>query len=210
MAFTKSSGSGSRPNSSEMSGFVRFWSGVTNLIRRNVRFLFLLAIMVLGIHLWQTWSFPSGHIPKALLERRSEWIDPDGRTREASLAEAITALRTGAPGQVVGVHVWAEWCSICKLEESSISRLARDKAVLTVAVQSGSSGRVLEVMRQRELTWPAWVDPEGRLLNGLGLRAVPVFFVVDQTGVIRFPAAGYTTEIGMRARLFLARVLMRV
>lgn len=177
---------------------------IMRLLRRNLRFLLLLALMVVGIHLWQTWSVQSGQMPSSLLQLRSEFIDRDGRIREMTLEQAIAEIRQSAPGSPVAVHVWAEWCSICKLEEHSVSRLVQDTPVLTVAMQSGSSESVLAVMRERGLQWPVWVDPQGQLSTVLGLRAVPAFFVISQDGVVRLPAVGYTTELGMRMRLLLA------
>lgn len=174
------------------------------ILRRNLRFLLLLALMVLGIHLWQTWSVPSGQIPSSLRALQSEFIDREGRIRVMTLEQAIAETRGSAPGASVAVHVWAEWCSICKLEEHSISRLAQDAPVLTIAIQSGSSAQVLAVMRERRLAWPVWVDPAGQVSQALGFRAVPAFFVMRQDGVVRLPAVGYTTEIGMRWRLLLA------
>lgn len=192
-----------------MSERLGFWSRFRSVFRRNRRFLLLLLLMVSGVHLWQTWSVPSGQIPKEILDLRSEWVDRDGQTRLLTLAGAIQEARAAAPGRAVAVHVWAEWCSICKLEEGSISRLVGDHPVVTVAVQSGSSDRVVEHMRRRGLAWPVWVNPDGGLMNIFGFRAVPAFFIVDQRGAIRFPAVGYTTEIGMRIRLFLANVLTK-
>jgi thiol-disulfide isomerase/thioredoxin len=190
-----------------MSEQLGLWSRFLAAFRRNRRFLFLLLLMVSGVHLWQTWSVPSGQIPGELLDLRSEWIDRDGQTRILTLAEGIEAARAAVPGRAVAVHVWAEWCSICKLEESSISSLVGDHPVVTVAVQSGAAVRVKDHMLRRGFAWPVWVDSDGRLLDILGFRAVPAFFIVDQRGAIRFPSVGYTTEIGMRVRLLFANWL---
>ncbi len=179
------------------------------ILRRNLRFLLLLALMVLGIHLWQTWSVPSGPIPPALRALQSEFIDREGRIRVMTLEQAIAETRGSTPGASVAVHVWAEWCSICKLEEHSISRLAQDAPVLTIAIQSGSSAQVLAVMRERGLVWPVWVDPTGQVSQALGFRAVPGFFVADATNSARFPSVGYTTELGMRIRLLFVKLLIR-
>jgi len=40
-----------------------------------------------------------------------------------------------------------------------------------------------------------------------GVSGVPASFVVDSAGIIRFAEVGYTTEWGLRARLWLNRIL---
>ena len=47
-------------------------------------------------------------------------------------------------------------------------------------------------------------DPEGHLAAAWGVRAVPASFVVDRAGEVRFNEVGYTSELGLRARLWMA------
>ena len=42
-------------------------------------------------------------------------------------------------------------------------------------------------------------------MRAFGFFAVPVFVVIDAQGQIRHPQIGYTSELGMRARLWLSR-----
>ena len=44
-------------------------------------------------------------------------------------------------------------------------------------------------------------------LDRLGFKAVPAFVVVDAQGDLRTATVGYTTELGMRLRLWWARLL---
>jgi alkyl hydroperoxide reductase subunit AhpC len=53
---------------------------------------------------------------------------------------------------------------------------------------------------------PIVLDPDGRLARAWGVRSLPTSFVVDREGEIRTVEVGYTTELGLRARLWLARV----
>lgn len=108
---------------------------------------------------------------------------------------SLEALR----GRPVLVHFWASWCSACKLEQSSIDALARDHAVLTVAAGSGGA-----YLRSQGLSFPALADPEAELAQRFGVRAFPTSFIVDPQGVIRFVEVGYTTSLGLRARLWWA------
>ena len=92
------------------------------------------------------------------------------------------------------------------MEESSVTRVAADWPVLTVATRSGQAAQVARYMVQRQLPWVAVVDPAGDVSKAYGLSAVPAWVVLDAQGHIRSVATGYTTELGMRARLWWATV----
>ena len=108
-------------------------------------------------------------------------------------------------GQPVLVHFWATWCPICRLEQGSIESLARDYPTITVAMQSGDALSVEQHLKKEGLHFPVINDPDGRIAASWGARAVPASFIVDATGRIRFVEIGYTSELGLRLRLWLAR-----
>jgi thiol-disulfide isomerase/thioredoxin len=154
--------------------------------------LALVVAVLAGVQDWQT-----RHLPERLpADTALQLLHPDGRREATTLA----AWQAGHAGPVV-LHVWAEWCPICRAEESSVTRLARDAPVLTIAMQSGPADAVARVLRQRELSWTTAVDPRGELARALGVRAVPAFVVMDPDGRLRAASVGYTSEIGMRLRL---------
>lgn len=103
------------------------------------------------------------------------------------------------------VHFWATWCPICGLEHDSIQAISRDHPVVSVAMQSGDTAQVREFMHEEALDYPVLVDELGALAGRYGVRGVPTSLVVDREGRIRFTEVGYTTEWGLRARLWLAR-----
>lgn len=59
-------------------------------------------------------------------------------------------------------------------------------------------------MAERGYSWPTLNDPQGQLMQQYGLRGVPAFIVLDPKGDIRFVSLGYTSEIGLRLRLWWA------
>lgn len=139
------------------------------------------------------------------------------RTRDAASGPAPVILGTmlsGASvemqsyrGEPLLVHFWATWCPICRAEESSIASLAHDRPVLTVAMQSGGQAEVATYLRDRQVQFPVVVDEQGAIAQQYGVTGVPASFIVDQHGRIRFVEVGYTTEIGLRVRMWLAGVL---
>lgn len=113
---------------------------------------------------------------------------------------AIADLR----GRPALVHFWATWCPICKAEQGSIQAIAADHAIVTVAMQSGDAPTVADYVRKEAWPVPVVVDEDGALARAYGVRGVPTTFVLDRHGNIRFVEIGYTTEIGLRLRLWWA------
>lgn len=159
--------------------------------------LLMFVLLYVGIHAWQTRGVPSGPAP--------EFSAPAAGLIAASTPVELERWRALYPGQAVALHFWADWCPICRTEEHSISRISRDGPVLTVAMQSGDAERVQSVLKKRQLDWNTAIDADGRIAQRYGLASVPALVVVDAQGQIRFAEVGYTSEIGMRLRLWWAQ-----
>lgn len=149
----------------------------------------LLAAVLAGIHWWNTRDAVGGAAPafNAVLL--------DGR--RVSLADYR--------GRPLLVHFWATWCPVCRLEQGTIESLARDHPVLTVAMQSGDAGEIAAYLEAQQLGFPVHVDEHGAMAAQWGVRGVPTSFVIDPAGQIRHVTAGFTTGLGLRLRLWLAR-----
>ena len=149
--------------------------------------------IILGVRAWQQQGMVSGPAPAlagVLLDGKEYF--------------SLAALN----GQPVLVHFWATWCPVCSAEQGSIEALAKEYPTITVAMQSGSAETVAAHLNKEGLSFPVLNDPDGTIAAQWGARAVPASFVVDGAGRIRFVEVGYTTGIGLRARLWLARVWM--
>jgi len=180
-----------------------WWSRLRKNLRtrwkNHLGTLALVLAVVFGVQVWQTRNVPTGPAP----ELAFTLIQPNGSRIDTTLA----SWRAQHPGQPVALHFWAEWCPICRTEEHSITRVARDWPVLTVAMQSGPTDAVARVLAKRELPWATAIDTRGALAQTLGFRAVPAFVVVDADGRLRNASVGYTSEIGMRLRLWWAKLV---
>jgi thiol-disulfide isomerase/thioredoxin len=103
------------------------------------------------------------------------------------------------------LYVWATWCAVCKTIQGNVAAVATDDAVLTVAMQSGAPTAVAQYLAARDLRWPTVNDEGAALSRSLGVDAVPMLLFVDRAGEVRSVTRGYTTEAGIRARLWWAR-----
>ena len=107
-------------------------------------------------------------------------------------------------GKPVLLHFWATWCGVCKFEQHNIDALARDLPVLSVASQSGDADEVAAFVQENAITPRVVVDAESALARRFGVHAFPATFVIDGNGAIRHIEVGYSTELGLRARMWLA------
>ena len=107
-------------------------------------------------------------------------------------------------GEPVLVHFWGTWCPVCSAEQGSIDAVAEDHRVLTVAMQSGDAATLAQYLEEEGVSYPVLPDLEGSLARRYGVTAVPASFFLDPDGRVRFATVGYTTEWGMRLRLWWA------
>lgn len=103
------------------------------------------------------------------------------------------------------IHFWATWCAICRLEQDSINSIARDHDVISIAMTSGDAMEVRQFIQDEGLSFPVINDPQGELARRYGVRGVPTSFVVNSKGMITAVERGYTTEWGLRLRLWWSR-----
>ena len=163
--------------------------------RQRALTLALLLTVWLGAQYWRASEVPRGPAPAFSLPAVSVQAD-----QQLSLAQ----WQAAHPGRPVALNFWAESCPICKLQQSNISRVGADWPVLTVALQSGDVAAVRQALGRRGLDWPTVVDARGELTRRYGIGAVPAFVVIDASGQVRSASVGYTSELGMRARLWWA------
>jgi peroxiredoxin len=159
--------------------------------RRWVLSAILIAVGFLAIHWWQTRDLASGVAPPV----------------EARLVTGERVSLKDYLGRPLLLHFWADWCPVCRAENDSIASLSGDYPVLGVAMHSGDAAAVLEFLRTEGLSFSTIADPQGRIADDWHVTAVPTSFVIDAQGRIRFSVVGYTTEAGLRARLWAARRL---
>ena len=105
-------------------------------------------------------------------------------------------------GQPVLLHFWATWCPVCRLEQAAIDEISRDYAVLSVALDDISDDVLQDWMTEQGVSFAVIRDPGGVIAGKFGVSAVPSSLIIDANGNIRFVEVGYTTELGLRLRLW--------
>lgn len=105
------------------------------------------------------------------------------------------------------IYFWAEWCGVCKMMQQPLTEVSADYPVLTVAVKSGDIIDVQDYLNEKELNWNVVNDPLSKIAEKYLARGVPSIYFLNQQGEIVLTASGYTSEIGLRLRLWLAEKL---
>lgn len=148
----------------------------------------LLVFVYIGMQVWQSRNTITGMAPPI----------------HAQLLNGELVSLTNYAGKPVLIHFWASWCAICRFEESSIAAIAEDYAVLSFASQSGDADSVRRYVQERGLGYPVIVDEHGVWAQLYGVRGFPSSFIIAADGSIYDVEVGYSSNWGLRLRLFLA------
>lgn len=101
------------------------------------------------------------------------------------------------------IHFWATWCPICQFENNNIENIANDYQVISIASWSGGAAEVRQYLRDEQLNFPVVIiDENAEWAKVFAVKGVPTSFIVDKKGEIQFIEKGYTSEIGLRLRLW--------
>lgn len=119
-------------------------------------------------------------------------IRPGSRAPDFSAVNLVTGDTVrfaDYAGRVILLNIWATWCTPCEAEMPSIQRLHEALSdsglkILAVSVDVDDSDRVLEWVRDRNLTFDVFQDRTRRIERLYQTTAVPESFVIDSTGVI--------------------------
>ena len=111
---------------------------------------------------------------------------------------------TPQTGKPLLIHFWATWCPTCKLEAPNIQSIAKEYEVLTIAVNSGENNKIKAYMKEKGLYFPVVNDSEGKWAQQFHVEAYPTTFIYDAKGALKFTEVGYTTTVGLMARLKLS------
>ncbi len=132
-----------------------------------------------------------------------------------SLAPALLESQTLANGETVSlaelsaekpilVYFWATWCGVCKITSPTVSDLSKSGVpVISIAIRSGETPRLLAGMGKKELEFPVINDINGQLANIVGVSATPTFMIIDKGELVSF-TTGWTSFLGLKTRLWLA------
>ena len=152
---------------------------------------------------WRRWAY-EGIIVFAVFVLMQAWFARGAITGPAPELQGVTP--NGAPiglaDQPTVVHFWATWCGICGAMDDNIDALGHSYNVVSVALTSGDGAAVNQHLAERDLTFPVLMDENGLHAARWGVRGVPTTFLVSSSGQVEQVTVGYSTRLGLYARLW--------
>lgn len=110
-----------------------------------------------------------------------------------SLAGAPASIAP-ADGRIRVINVFATWCTECRTEIPSLTRIAPSLAAQHVDLigidQQENPARVAQFAGTFGMQYPVYVDNDGTTRQILGARVIPTTLIVDGRGIIRFVRVG--------------------
>ena len=162
-------------------------------LRRPWRRIALDALLVLAVvtavGLWQTRGHLDAGTAPALSLRGL-----DGQP------VSLEALR----GKPVLLAFWAPWCVVCSAQSDNLARVRRwvggRAQVVSVAAAYGDEAEVRSHVAGKGIDYPVWLGGEAAA-PAFRVEVFPTIYFLDAEGRVKRSASGYTTTLGMLARL---------
>ncbi len=129
--------------------------------------------------------------------RPPAWISAEHRPLAhvaAQLDNGRTVTLAALRGKVVVVSFWATWCPYCRHELPEIQSFYSDwrrKGVEVLALSiEDDPALVAQFMRAHGYTFPAGLADTATQQAFGGVDRVPVSFIIDKSGVVRYKISG--------------------
>lgn len=106
------------------------------------------------------------------------------------------------------IYFWATWCGACSLQSGAISSLhsraekREDLEVISVVLHYQSEEQVRAFVKENQIDYPVYLGTPG-VAASFNIDIFPTVYIVDSERRVRHGLAGYTTGLGLRARLLL-------
>lgn len=164
---------------------------ITNWLHRHfywavVLQLILILIVFMAVRAWQLRDAIAGMAPDIQAELSSQQSFKLGQFH----------------GRPALIYFWASWCPMCKMTNDNIVSIAEDYQVVSIASWSGKKDEVVDYMQEAGINMPVIIDDEGYWAREYNVKGVPTSFLIDPSGEIQFIESGYSSEFGLRLRLW--------
>ena len=99
-------------------------------------------------------------------------------------------------GKVVLLNIWATWCHPCRTEIPELRAIHakyRERGLELVGVSvdtDGTDDAIRSFMKDFEMTFPIWRDPDERISTQFLAVGVPATFLIDKEGILRWRKTG--------------------
>ncbi len=102
------------------------------------------------------------------------------------------------------LYFFAPWCGICHASIDNVEAIKRsynnEINIYIIALDWQDKSEVENFLSQHKLTVPVLLG-EKQTSNDYKIKGFPSYYIVDKNGLIKSRSMGYSTELGLRARL---------
>jgi thiol-disulfide isomerase/thioredoxin len=116
---------------------------------------------------------------------------PDFRLRDLSGHEVSLGQYRG---KIVILDFWAEWCGPCRMSMPILEQLQEEysgKMTLLAVNLRDSEEVVRNYVQSQNLSSKVILDPDGAVGQQYGAVGIPMQFIIDREGVVRYVLSGY-------------------
>lgn len=114
----------------------------------------------------------------------------------------IQALLAREDVNAVLIDFWATWCEPCKAAMPHLEEIYQDykdkglaAVVITIDVKNSTLERMIKAdVDHLGVSYPIPWDFESKVKNSYGIGAIPVTYLVDKEGKIRYEHSGFTSK----------------
>ena len=105
-------------------------------------------------------------------------------------------------GQKVVLVFWSPFCSVCAAEVGNLNAVNEneDVQVLSIVLSYKNLEEVDAFIRENEVEYPVLLGDRS-IASSYKVESYPTIYIVDEAGQIDSSMVGYTTEMGLEARL---------
>lgn len=99
-------------------------------------------------------------------------------------------------GKIVLINFWATWCPSCKYELKHLNELQKkheELVVLAISIDKDKSN-CSKFLTKNPANFTILLDPNGVAANAFNGRSMPVSYIIDKEGVIRFVHFGFDED----------------
>ncbi len=112
-------------------------------------------------------------------------------------------------GKVAVLHFWASWCPSCVEEMKALEALSgqvTDGGVVPWSINVGEGRQPVEsYVRALGLSYTILMDNDSSVARAYGVSGLPMTFILDRSGTIRYKIVGEINREGLRRLLLTIR-----